>query len=424
MVVSNKKTELPAGGDEFDFFGFYAELLLRLNSQLNRLPERLVVKVKTALDDLILLVKEKRPPRFMVIARRGAGKSSLINAIFEYYIRQTGAVQAVTGAAHWEIYRKGDKEMAVLDTRGIREGGKPIEYDLSLTPVESILKAVRESLPDAVLFLCKAKEVDAGINDDLEDVERILRAIEQFSGVKLPVLAIVSQCDELDPSDIRNLPTDDEEKNANINKAVEVLKRNILCRGYFQDNLLDVIPISAYARYNSDGSINRQRDYRWNINLLIELLLEVLPKQAKLDFARLAQVRKVQKEVARNVINGCAALCGAIGGITPVPAVDIPIIIGIQTTMIIIIAYISGREISYKAARELLAGLGIGQVGRIALREAVGFILDFIPLFGDVAAGLLDASATKAIGEAAIAYFLDDAPIELVKRMYDQAKQQ
>ncbi len=391
----------------------YSALIKMLLEQLSRLPPPLREQVERELNELIHLLEDIRSPRFMVIGRRGAGKSTLINALFNAPVARVGAVEAQTGEAHWYEYEHNGKTIEILDTRGIQEGGKPIEEDSASDSQESILRAVRESCPDIVLFLCKAKEVDSAINESLDIVEKILRQIEGIHNYNPPIVGILTQCDELDPPDIRKLPTDDQEKNQNIDTAVNVLTEHLKSRRTLNDKLVDVVPTVTFVRYDADGRLDANRDYRWNINLLTELLVEELPKGPNLAFARLASVRKFQKKLATNIINVCSITCGALAA-SPFPGDDLPVLTTIQMAMIAAIAYISGRELSLQTVPEFLTALGINVGAAFALREVSRGLVKLIPGFGIVVSAGVASAGTEALGQAAVAYFMDDIPIKSI----------
>ncbi len=390
-----------------------------LLDQLSRLPFPLRQQVEEELTELVHLLEEVRPPRFMVIGRRGAGKSTLINALFNASVAGVGAVEAQTGEAQWYKYDHDGKQIEILDTRGIQEGGKPVEQDSALTSQESILRAVREKCPDVVLFLCKAKEVDSAINESLDIFEKILKQIDRIHDYNPPIVGVLTQCDELDPPDVRKLPTDDEEKNQNIKAAVRVLTEHLKSRKILNDNFIEVIPTVAFVRYSSDGTGNKNRDYRWNIERLTELLVEELPKGPNLAFARVAKVRKFQKKIAANVVNTCSVICGVIGA-TPLPCDDLPVLTTIQTAMIAVVAYISGRELSFQTVPEFLTALGVNVGAAFVLREVARNLVKFVPGLGSMVSAGVASAATQALGQAAIAYFIDKTPTHSIKQKYLQ----
>lgn len=393
----------------------YSNLIKILLDQISHLPPLLREQVEQELNELIHLMEDIRSPRFMVIGRRGTGKSTLINALFNAPVAKVGAVEAQTGSGHWYEYEHNGKTIEILDTRGLQEGRKPIEEDSASNSQESILRAVRDKCPDVVLFLCKAKEVDSAINESLDIFEKILKQIESIHNYKPAIVGIITQCDELDPPDIRQLPTDDEEKNQNINTAVKVLTEHLKSRTILNEKFVEVVPTVAFVRYDAQGRRDPNRDYRWNIDRLTELLVDELPKGPNLAFARLASVRKFQNKIANNVINICSVACGVIGA-SPLPCEDMPIITAIQTVMVVAIAYISGRQLSLQTVPEFLTALGVNVGTAFALREVARGLVKFVPGLGHAISAGVASAGTQALGQAAIAYFIDQVPVTSIPK--------
>jgi uncharacterized protein (DUF697 family) len=275
-----------------------------------------------------------------------------------------------------------------------------------------------EDWPDAILFLCKAKDVDSHIAEDLENVREVRRILRDKHRYDAPVVAVVTQVDELDPKRVEP-PYADEIKQKNIQVAVRALEEALTEQGI---GLAKVIPVSAYAEFDAEG--RRPYDNYWNIDALVEYLVEVLPRSAQVQMARLSRIRAVQTKTARKMVAAASALAGGIAA-TPIPVADILPITATQIGLVVGIAYLSGRELTKDAAKEFLVALGANLGAAFALRElarAIGKIV--FPVGGEVLSAGVAAAGTWAIGEAAIAYFIENRTIEEAKERFRRKKKE
>ena len=99
--------------------------------------------------------------------------------------------------------------------------------------------------------------------------------------------------------------------------------------------------------------------------------------------------------------SGASAAVGA--GLAQVPGSDVPILVGIQTTMIVAIAEEYGVSISKVAAADLLLTFAATAVGRGLTQVLVGRV----PGLGNVINASTAAALTEAVGWAADAYFAE-----------------
>src|SRR5436305_12354472 len=92
---------------------------------IDRLPGPQGGATKNELLILKELLMDARPPKLMILGRRGAGKSSLVNAIFGERVAAVGSVLSETGRPTWYPHRGPRGAMKILDTRGLGHRRRP-----------------------------------------------------------------------------------------------------------------------------------------------------------------------------------------------------------------------------------------------------------------------------------------------------------
>lgn len=365
--------------------------------------------IQEQLNNLRSVIQGLRPPRIMVIGRCRSGKSSLINAICGLNVAKVSDTQPETGMAEWkEYYHNGTDLLHILDTRGLQEAQAPRQTDPAKTPYESIMQAVKKECPDVILFLCKATEVHAAIPEDLSICESIFVEIQKQYHRELPVIGVLTKCDELAPPKVP-LPTDNDRKNRNVQQELQNFKAYLKQREGLRRHVKEVVPTVAYAEYEDgkNGLILPDEDYRWNVPELIEEIIKHTPREMRGSLARVAHLQKFQLGVARTVVTACTVICGCISA-NPIPGAAIPMVGAIQTFMVMYIGWLGGREFSEQTVKDfaVTGGVGIGaNAGMIGIADIA---LKFVPGLGNILAAGAGAIATQGLGDAAITYFLNN----------------
>ncbi|MEP9408146.1 GTPase [Peribacillus frigoritolerans] len=393
-----------------------------IKGQVDKLP--ISQSKKTKMLDQLLKLKtmtvDAREPRIALVGRRGSGKSSLINAMFGQERQYVSSVKSGTGKGKWLWYPSdAEPKIRLLDSRGLGESEAPTEEFEEDTPLDELIKAVTEEQPDVFLFLIKAKEADSRIEEDLQELNKLRKIVKENHHYDVPVICVVTQVDELDPPHYKQVPFDaNPKKKKNIDEAIALMSKR------FKDSeipLLNIIPTCSYIDFDESGNI--EYDMRWNIDLLSDYLIEALPSEAKLKTAKAMQSQFVKKKFARTIVGTFTAIAGLIGA-EPIPFADFPILTGIQGLMIVVIGFIADKEINTKTASEFIAALGINVGIGLLVREGVRAAVRFIPGVGLVVSGAVAGAVTYGIGQAAIAYFLENKNIDQAKEAYKNANKE
>jgi len=365
--------------------------------------------IQEKLNSLRSAMQGLRAPRIMVIGRSRSGKSSLINAICGLKVAEMSDTKPETGEAEWKDYNHNGVDLVhILDTRGLQEAEAPRQADSAKDPFYSIMQAVNKECPDVVLFICKATEVHSGSQKDIEYCTLILTKIKNKYKRDLPMIGVLTKCDELAPPQV-TLPTNNERKNRNIDAEVQNLYGYLQRREELRFNIKEVVPTVAYAEYEDgeNGLILPDEDCRWNITKLVETIIKYTPRETRSSFARMAHLAEFQLTAANTVVVACSGLSAVVSA-NPIPGAAIPVVAAIQTFMVMYIGWLSGREFSEQTVQDFAVTLGVAAGANAGMVGIADIALKFIPGWGSVLSAGASTIATKGLGDAAVAYFLNN----------------
>jgi uncharacterized protein (DUF697 family) len=102
----------------------------------------------------------------------------------------------------------------------------------------------------------------------------------------------------------------------------------------------------------------------------------------------------------------------------PIPLADLPILATLQSLMVGMIIHTTGRPVTLKLVGEFLSALGLSVGAGFVFREAARVAVRIVPFWGNAVSGFVAGAGTYAIGRAAIAYFVDDSPIQETRRIF------
>ena len=403
-----------------------ARAVARIEELLDRLPLDVGRDLKVRVGTLRTLLLEKRPPALVLVGQRGAGKSSLVNALLGAKVAQLGHVTAQTGRARWYLFERAGGAVRVLDTRGMQEGSAPAEADDAIGAFESVAVELRAPAPDVVVFVAKASEVDAATSGDLDALERVYDELRRAHKTEPPLLVVVTHADVLEPKATRlhdeahEPAVDVEEKKRLATLAEHSLALKIDSRDKLRPRHVATMAVSSYMSWRADGSL--RADERWRIDELTQTLFRHLPDATRAELARATQVRAVQEELAKTLTSATAALCAGIGAVTILPF-DIVTMTTLQAGMVAGIAWIGGRSVDRKGAAEFLTGLGVNVGAAVGLRELARTVVKlFLPAGGAIDSAAVAFTGTSAIGAAARAYYIRGVKMEDARKLLTRSR--
>lgn len=383
-----------------------AQTLADLEAVLSRIPG--VGQLTADLRAIRALVLDGRAPRVAAIGRRGSGKSSIANALLGARVLEVGAVDDTTREPQWLDLVRNGRKVRWIDTPGLRAGGNAARS-------ERIATLLAKDPPDVLLFCVRATQVDAGIDDDLDDLKSILTTIEGRGGQRPPVVAVITRVDELSPP-IPRQPPFNAEKRENIDKAVDVLRKHLERRAV---TTAAIVPIGAFARFFSDGSI--AIDWRYNVDALASAVFDALPQLAQAEAAMAFEAsRALRRRVARRIVTGATSIAFFVGA-APLPH-DLVVLTPLQGVMVLGVSFLAEPASRARMVAEWTAGMGLNVGAGVALRAAARSLVKLVPGFGGAISGAVAAGGTWALGLAAIKYFIDGATIDETRDEFERVK--
>jgi uncharacterized protein (DUF697 family)/predicted GTPase len=318
----------------------------------------------------------------LIAGKTGAGKTTLINAVFQGNFGTTGQGNPVTQEAR-EIKKEG-VPLSIIDTRGLEVA----DYKTTFEELEKVVK-MRNQLPDPhqhvhVAWLC--------IVEDLRRVEEAEVQLAKMLSKYMPVIAVITKARaDKAPPDNQSFLTVVESKLPEARK---------------------VIRVRAIPEILDEGHVLQPM----NLRELVELTMELLPEGQRNAFAASQKVAIDLKVKRARIVVVSAATTAAAVGASPIPFSDVAVLAPVQVGMLAKISSVFGLRLDTAALSTMVASaLGVSAATLVGKTIVVN-LLKLIPganIAGSVISGATAATITTALGEAyirALVYFFEKNP--------------
>jgi uncharacterized protein (DUF697 family)/predicted GTPase len=302
----------------------------------------------------------------VIAGKTGVGKSTLINAVFQGNLAETGDGRPVTTTTR-EIKKEGIP-LSIFDTRGLEVS----EYRNTVQELEKLLRDKAKSEdPNQhihIAWVC--------IMEDSRRVEDAESKLVEMLDKYMPVVGVITKS------------TAD---NGFKQTVQELLPRT-----------RNVVNVLAQEKVLDGGYTIPKK----GLEKLVELTMTLVPETQRDALAASQKVSlKHKMQRAHAVVAGAALTAGGAGAI-PFPFSDALAIIPVQVSMLASISAVWGLPVSTAFLGTLVSGAVTGSAGTVAGRAAAGALLKLIPGVGSAVGGAISAGVastlTVAFGEAYI----------------------
>ena len=326
-------------------------------------------------------------PVFWLLGKAQSGKTSLVRAL-------TGSSRAEIGSGFRpctrtaRLYAFPSEEecfLRFLDTRGLGDA----DYD----PAEDM----RQFEKQAHLLIVVTKAMDHAQQGVLAALRSILKAHPRW-----PVIVAQTSLHEGYPGpETRHVEPYPFAQFPYPAHVPHDLARSLAAeREWFADWPVRFVPVDFTLPEDGYEPASYGLDALWSA------IEEVLPVGLWAMLRESREARRLLRDqrfrTARPHVVFYALAAGGAGAV-PVPMIDIPLVLAIQTKLFHTIASIYEQPMSPQRMAEVSSALGVSFLGRQGLRELLKLIP--VPGLGSGVAGLYAAASTFALGSALCEYF-------------------
>lgn len=354
------------------------------------------------------LLKKIPVPVFWLFGKTGSGKTSIVRFLTGSTTAEIGnGFQPQTRTSFQYDFPTSDQPIVrFLDTRGLGEAG----YD----PAEDL--AAFDKSTHVVIVVVRL------MDHALEEVIHSLRAIRAARPSRPILLALTclheaypfeqhpdpdpfeigpvdTQENSLDPSQIASEMVLADAARPSTLARIPELQRSLREQEERFQGLVDrVVPIDL-TRPEEGFYVPDFGGRRFETSLI-----ELLPAACREALFHLDVVRNSLRDLAAEqalpvILQYSSLAAGAAAA--PLPWIDIPVVMGLQTRLVYLLAEQYDQQMNIELLLKMAAAVG----GRLALRFAVKAPLKFIPVLGQTANAAMAFAYTFSLGKACCWYF-------------------
>jgi len=307
-----------------------------------------------------------------IFGATGAGKSTLVNAVFGKDVADTGVGEPVTRGI--DYHRRDDGFLGIFDSEGFETGSAG---DQILAGLRDVVGARRSAPIDQQIHA--AWYVVRWSDRRFEDAQAAF--VRGLADLGLPVIVVLTQ-----------VPTKDGEVHPHARELAEYIQQ------------LD-LPIRAGGSPVLTNAMadDFTRAPAFGLDHLLDATYDVVPEaaQAALTAAQQLDMERKKKAV-KAVINQAVTVASGIGAV-PIPFTDAALLVPNQVTMIARISAAYGLPPQRSRAMAVAGSLVLTGGATMAGRYAVTTLLKFVPggaIAGSAISATVAGSLTRAVGIA------------------------
>jgi uncharacterized protein (DUF697 family)/GTP-binding protein EngB required for normal cell division len=310
-------------------------------------------------------MKERGHATVLVAGRSGVGKSTLINAVFQGQLAETGHGRPVTREIR--EYTKPGIPISLIDSRGLELE----RYRETLSELERLLKE-RQRDPDANRHVHCAWVCITEDSRRVDDGETKL--VELVAKQGIPVVGVITKA------------------RSDVGFRAEVQR--------LLPQAANVVSVRALAEVLDEGIELPSR----GLPELVDVTMTLIPEGHRTAFVAAQRVSlDLKQRRARAVVATAVAAAAAVGA-TPIPFADAVLLVPIQIGMLVGISATFGLDMDDAFYGTLVSAV-TGTVGAtLAGRAIVGGLFKLIPGVGTAAGGAITgataATLTTTLGQA------------------------